>query len=474
MVTRFCIGLLILITSCQKTSDEPVDYVAKVGDSYIYADELIRSFEFSMLDKRTMENPLVEHLEFMIAEQLLAKQAYSMNLDTLSSIRNAVQSITEERIIEEVFTTEVLDQIQISEDEIQAEIEKAAVQFQIQYLPLTGKKEAERLKKEAEEIGLENVIAKYNNEMMGENGSIHDYLSPYLDYTTIDPQLLNQIQSYPVGTIQGPLEYNGQWILIEVVDIKRSLIAPEDLKDKAESIKKVLYNKKAMELAEQFVTELMEPKQLRTRREPFNVLNKALFEWYGKEVPSGDLVKKIKQGSASYHLHISRILSDELIKTKDDSWTVQQFLEEFTPARYPLRDNDFAEFTNQFADVIALVYRDYTLLNLAERNNLANKAEVKRDIELWELKWLYQHIRNKSFKATQTNEPALIAQRNYKLWERIDSLKLVYPISINVERLQEISSSLDLTNTTQIQLIKQNSNRMAFPMLDPNWKKIID
>ena len=471
MLTRFFIGLLILIISCQKTPDEPVDYVAKVGDSYILTDELIRSFEFSLLDKRSMENPLEEHLEFMIAELLLAKQAYSLNLDTLSSIRNAVKSIAEERIIEEVFTTEVLDQIEISEDEIQAELEKSAVQFQIQYLPLTGKKEAGRYKEKAEIQGFGNVIAEYTNEMMGENGRTTDYLSPYLDYTSIDPVLLDQIQEFPVGTVQGPIEYNGQWILIQVVDIKRSPIAPEDLENKAASIRKVLYNRKAMEQAEQFVTELMEPKQLRTRREPFNVLNKAFFEWYSAEMPSGDLVKKIKLGSASYHLKINQILSDELINTNDDSWTVQQFLEEFTPARYPLRDDNIAEFTNQFADVIALVYRDYILLDLAEKNKLANKVEVERDIELWEQKWLYQHLRNKSFMATQTNEPALIAQRNYKLWERIDSLKLVYPISIHKERLQEISSSLDLSNTTQIQLFKQNSNRMAFPMLDPIWNK---
>ena len=471
MLTRFFIGFIMLIISCQKTVNEPIDYIAKVGDSYILTDELIRSFEFSMLDKRTMTNPLEDHLEFMIAEQLLAIQAYSLNLDTLSYIQNAVKSITEERIIEEVFNIEVLDQIQISEDEIEAELEKSAVQFQLQYLPLTGKQEAERLKQDAEIQGLGNVIAEYRNEMMGNNGIGADYVSSYLDYTSIDPELLNQIQEFPVGTVQGPIEYNGQWILIEVVDIKRSPIAPEDFDSKSESIRKVLYNRKAMERAEQFVTGVMEPKQLSTRREPFNVLNKAFFEWYGDEIPSYDLLNGVKNGTMAYHKEIRQILSYELIKTVDDSWTVQQFLEEFTPARYPLRDDNFTEFTNQFADVIALVYRDHILLNLAQKNNLANKSEVERDIKLWEQKWLYQHLRNTIYKTSNDLESVTIEQRKNTLWESIDSLKLVHKVTINDQRLDEISASLDLTNTTQIQLFKQNSNRMAFPMLDPNWKK---
>lgn len=471
MLIRIVIGLLLLLISCQKTVIPPEDYIAKVGDSYILTDEFIRSFEFSMLNKRTLENPLEDHLEFMIAELLLANQAYSMGLDTLSSIRYAVESITEERIIEEVFTTEVLHQIQITRDEIQAELEKSAVQFQLQYLPLIGKQEAERLKQDAEIEGLGYVIAEYRNEMMGENGSTTDYLSPYLDYTSIDPVLLNQIQEFPIGTVQGPIEYNGQWILLEVVDIKRSPIAPEDFDSKSKSIRKVLYNKKAMEQAEQFVTGLMEPKQLSTRREPFNMLNKAFFEWYGDEIPTGNLVEQVKQGGAPYHMQLREILSDVLITTVDDSWTVAQFLEEFTPARYPLRDDYFAEFTNQFADVIALVYRDHVLLSLAEKNDLAGKAKVKRDIELWEQKWLYQHLRSTTYNAPNAKGTGPFEQRKNTLWESIDSLKLVYPVDINTQRLDEISSRIDLTNTTQIQLFKQNSNRIAFPMLDPNWKK---
>jgi hypothetical protein len=471
MLIRIFVGLLLLLVSCQKTVIPPVDYIAKVGDSYILTDEFIRSFEFSMLNKRTLENPLEDHLEFMIAELLLANQAYSMELDTLSSIRYAVEGITEERIIEEVFTTEVLDQIQISEDEIEAELEKSAVQFQLQYLPLTGKKEAEGLKQDAEIQGLENIIAEYSNEMMGEDGSTTDYLSPYLDYTSTDPVLLNQILEFPVGTVQGPIEYNGQWILLEVVDIKRSPIAPEDFDSKSESIRKVLYNKKAMEQAEQFVTGLMEPKQLSTRREPFNVLNKAFFEWYGDAIPTYDLLSQVKNGAKEYHEEIRQILSDVLITTVDDRWTVAQFLEEFTPARYPLRDDNFAEFTNQFADVIALVYRDHVLLALAEKNKLADKSEVKRDIELWEQKWLYQHLRSTTYNAPNAKETVPFEQRKNTLWESIDSLKLVYPVDINTQRLDEVSSSIDITNTTQIQLFKQNSNRMAFPMVDPIWKK---
>ena len=95
----------------------------------------------------------------------------------------------------------------------------------------------------------------------------------------------------------------------------------------------------------------------------------------------------------------------------------------------------------------------------------------KRDIELWEQKWLYQHLRSTTYNAPNAKETGPFEQRKNTLWESIDSLKLVYPVDINTQRLDEISSRIDLTNTTQIQLFKQNSNRMAFPMLDPNWKK---
>ena len=406
-------------------------------------------------------------------------------------------------MIEEVFNQEVLNNIEVSEEEIRAEINKAAVSFQLKFMPAMSESHAGYLKQEIDQKGYDVVLAEYSNEMMAEQPEADDFTTPFMNSDQIDPQLLGIVSNLELQTISEPVFYNNQWMLVMVENIRRTPIAPEDYKQQRETYHKVVYNRKAMQGAEVFIAEMMEPLNVSTKRDAFLALSSAFFDWFDVEIPVGDLLKKVEYGEETYHQEIRNILDETLVTWTSQEWTVHEFLTHFSPGRYQLRTYDFADFQTVFADVIALVVRDYQLLELARTNEYNQSDDVIRDVQLWEHKWVFQETRKSFFDDLEFNDsvvqefylenPTLFPFNangvidfiklsdsvkrqvrskylTYHLQEYSKLLRSSFPVSINEELLAELEAQL-ATNASpiQTQLLKQNSNRMAFPVVDPNW-----
>lgn len=499
----FILGTILFTNCIKKEEFENEEILATVDGDVITVKEFELNYEFGFANQKTVENAKEAYLHKMIAELLLAKEGFNQKIDTSSSIQNGVKTITHERIIEEVFNTEVIDKIEVTEEEIESEINKAAVSFQLKYIPLQSEAQGQRLKEEVEVKGYDQVITELTNEMTSAEISAVDFQTPYLKAEEIDPMLLAEVSQLTINEVSEPIFFNQQWFLFVVANIKRQPVSPEDYIHKAETYRKIIYNRKAMQGAEVFISDLMTPLDVRTKRNAFVKLSKAMKNWFLAEQPVNDLVQQVESEKESYHQEIKQILDEKLVEFGNTTWSVEDFLTHFIPGLYQLRPNDKKDFDTQFADVIALVVRNYHLLEIASKEELEESQEVKRDIKLWENKWVFQALRAKYlsevpfdnkkveefYEVNKANYPFVkqtnvaysqlseeVKKRirkeylNAHLEEYVESLKSKYPVHINKDKLAEINLKKDLTNPVQqVQLFKQNSNRMAFPVVDPNW-----
>lgn len=479
--------------------------MAKVGDQEITREDFLLDYEFGFAQNRIGENSRKEYLNKMITELLLAEEGYSLKADTIRRIRNGVQSIREERLIEEVFNKNVLRKIVVTDEEIRQEVNKSAVSFQFRFIPAQSREQALELKKNAEEKGFDETLKLLTNDFSDYELKPRDVSSPYINAQDADPELLALISNLELNTISDPVQYRDQWYLLEVTNIKRQPLADYDYAQKGVTYRKVLYNRKAVEEGTAFINRIMTPKQVTTKRKTFETLNAALYLWYKDSPPVGNILDQVQKPDSitSYITEIQKILGNPLVEADGKTWSVERFLAEFNPARYQLRPNSFTSFTARFSDVVALVVRDHYLLELAKKQKLEKHEQVQRDIKKWENKWVFQAVRGQILDTLTFTNPAvqayfvqnasaygvpfgavpnydamdsLLKRRikkdflNHKLLAKAEELKKKYPVKIYYSVLDTLTVTGKNGNPgITIQLLKQNSNRLAFPVVDPNW-----
>lgn len=497
------LALLTTLAACTAAPNDEAAILATVNGDVITAEEFRLNYEFGHGHLRRGANPREDYLRFMILELVLAQEAQRLNLDTAAAILHASHTLREELLIERVFEEHVLAQIEVSDEEIMAAQNADAVRFQFRFLPAKTWAEAVSLRAVATANGFDAAVSVLENEF-SELGLDPDNLeSPALSADEIEPEVLEVLRNLHLNEMSEPVEYRGGWYLFEVTGIQRQPIAPEDYADRASSYRKVVYNRKAMEQAGEFVSELMAPLNVVTAREGFDVLSQALWAWYEQETPTRNLLHYMEAGLVDQDLaqFLVAAYTVPLVSFGDREWTIRTFLEHYTPGRYVLRARDRMAFEQRLSDVIALVVRDHLLLSMADSERLYENESFERTSTLWMQKWLFQELRAiavDSTSVTKTEVGAYYARKNDEMggrlraFEALDSLDqrrilqqmlrdrlLQYAdsladdasIEINHAVLDTMTFSRSAVNPQMtVHLLKSNSNKMPFPIADPNWR----
>ena len=142
-IASFILLAVLILCGCAR-DEEPV--LARIGDDVITAEEFLLNYEFGHGHLRAGDEPKKDYLQFLIYEKILAQEAAKLNYDTLAAIRHAMHTLTEELLIERVFEERVLSGIEVSDEEIRAEINKDAVSFQFRLLPVENEERGRLLR----------------------------------------------------------------------------------------------------------------------------------------------------------------------------------------------------------------------------------------------------------------------------------------------------------------------------------------
>ncbi|NBC67054.1 MAG: hypothetical protein GVY07_15530 [Bacteroidetes bacterium] len=501
------LGVQFLLSCSQQKENEPnseSEVLARVEDEVITTTDFRLNYEFGYPHLMRSDDPKKEYLETMVAELLLAKQGYQKNMQTRPPVERAVQTLTRERLIEEVFNQYVLEKIEISEDEIEKEVNKMAVSFTFSFLPAQSKIHAEWLRQQWQEQPLDRMIDLLTNDMGLQNSTTGQFKSDLTPATELDPALLQHLQDLELGKPSHPVRYQGQWYVFKIDNIVRQPLSPEDYNEKSISAEKIIYNRKAMANAAVFISELMEPLQVETQRDAFDPLADILFNGFSRGLDhSGTIWDAVEfNGDKKWLGQVYEIKDDILVKTSERDWSVEEVLKAFYTGLYPIEANKTRTFKGRLADVIGLIIRDEELLKIADSDAILKDPEVKRDIRQWENKWVFREMKRDIIQRISVDDETVfqfvqhsdnkypkhvihkVRDRitedqmnrfrrdylNHELLDVAENLKEKYDVQIHYDRLDTLTvSESAVPPAMTFQLLKQNSNRPALPVLDPTW-----
>lgn len=460
----FVFVALVCLAGCGSTRDEQSVELARAGDAIVTAEEFRINYEFGYGHLRRATLPKEAILRYMLAEKVMAVEARNLRLDTLSSIRANRRAMEEELTIERVFTERVLKQLEVTEAEIREEVNRNAVRFQFRFVPAPDSVSALRVHQTYVAEGFE--AAALLSVGQDAESVISEWTSPLLSATDIDPQMLGIIEDLPVATPSDPVRLGGLWYVFEVSDIRRTPVAEEDYEARAPSVQKVIWNRKAMEGATRFVANTMEPLDVTTRRPTLYALAEVMYEWYADRTPTRSIMEEISDPDrpAAQKAALTALLDDELVAFRGVTWTVEDFLDAFTPTRYVIRARDPASFTLRLADIVGLVVRDAVLLEMAKEEGFDDHPEDRSALRKWEEKWLFHALRDRSVDPDDVD------------WSRVaavsDSLLARTEVIIHHAVLDTMTLAVSEVNPFMtVHLMKSHSNRMPFPIVDPNWNE---
>lgn len=465
--TVVVIAVVLVWAGCSSPDTDPV--LARVGDEIITVEEFRLNYEFGHGHLRRGTDPKRNYLNYMIAEKLIALEADKEGLDTLPAIRHAMHTLQEELLIERVFEEKVLAHVEVTDDEIRAEINRDAVSFKFRLLPAGSRQEAMQLYESIQQSSFDAVMEEELNARPELRLVEGELTSPYLKAEDIDPTLLGLLKDLELNKPSLPQPYQDAWFIFEVMDIRRERLADADYEAKTPSYQKILYNRKALEAGTAFVSETMQPLNVATKRQAFEVLTDALWAWYKEDTPVRNLLDYIDRSSnpKPYMALLIAHYDDPLVTFDERTWRIYDFLEHFTPGRYVLRTEDAATFKTHLADIVALVVRDDHLLQMAMQDNLDQDEIFQRSVKNWKQKWLFQEYRNIKLVNASAD-----ASRNW-MKHLADSLASEYKVEVNWQVLDTLRTSVSPQNPTQtVHLFKSNANKMPFPIADPNWQAV--
>ena len=491
-------------------ADVPEDarVLATLGTQTITAGQFELAYAFGHAHLRDGDPATARRafLDLMLAEAALALEAERVGLAESPAVRASMRTLGEELLVEHVFDRKVLDAVTVTDAEVEAAVNRAAVSFQFRFLPASDLEDARALRAGWQAVGFEAAVAE-RADGFGDLGVLRaeDLTSPLMTADQVEPAVLATIQDLEVARPgqprpSAPVETGGRWLVFEVVDVQRRGVADTDYVSKRESVETVLFNEKALDAGAAFVDATMTPLDVRTRRPAFDALADALWDWYRLAPPTRPLLTTLARTDfdAPFARDLRALYGQPLVEVAGDAWTVRDWLDRFSPGRYTVpTDRGEAAFRARLSDVVALVVRDDRLMAMARAEGLDRDPAYRQRVAWWRRSVLYGAYRAAvadslapaDLEAVYARADArlggglrdvadLTASERLRLRDRVatDRLRERARRLVAVAEVDEaLLASLDLDHVearprVTFTLVNSNSNRPPFPAVDPRWR----
>ena len=451
--------ILIVVSGCN--SDARLDggwsdrnaVVATVGGEPIYARDFVLNYELGFAQLYGSDNTRLVYLNRMIDEKLLALEGRRRGLMNHEGVKQSIQDLKDELLVERVFQRYVNDSVRITTQDIATAMQENQTSFRLRYVPARSLREANLLREESLRRGLPATIREFVSSQEGRNLSPFDFESPHIRKTDLHPDLMAAIVDLPVDEISKPVSYGGQFLLLQVIDIRREPVAPDS--DARASFEHVVFNRKAKVRARDFIDSMMKPLDVRLKPASYKTLREEIWQLYRRQPPQGNLLNALIAGAASEKRDLNSMLDDVLITTSDGEWTVREFLAAFPVRRYPLRNEPREAFDNDLYDAIGLTLRDHYFVQRAYEEGLDQDQALRHELDLWTDKWVYRGMLEE-----------LSADMN-AVKEMVLKLRDRYFVEVNHAVLDTLT--LSPPNHSGLTVLKGHTLRPAYPVADPVW-----
>lgn len=498
-----CAGLVVLVATwagCgppdSATPEAPV--VATVGETAIGAEDFARSFELGFPHLKEGADPRRAYLDHMIAEALLAQEGYRLGLDTTAAVRAQLADLEEELLVEQVFEREVNDRVSVSDADVEAALQAAAVRFRLRYVPAATYPEAQAVRRTIIQSGFDAALSGQLARRSDLPLRPEDFVTPFLSPAEVPAPVLDAVRDLPAGTPSAPIPTAGQYLIVEVADVQREPVALDG--EARERARETLVQQRAKALAREYVTGRMEPVDLRVKAGVFRQLTRALWDWVRTlDAPPLHLAEALRDARGAEAEAVRSLRGEVLATTRDSSLTVRDLLALYPARRYPLSTDSPDAFQSDLYDAIGLVLRDAAFVRQAREEGWDEAPAVAADLRRWRDKWVYQamvdHIADTTTVSdadvaayrerhaayydglglapaaldAQARDDARRAKARAALPRVVAALRRRYPVSVDADALAAAVPDADVTPGLPVMLYKAHTGRPLYPVADPAW-----
>lgn len=442
--------------------------MARVGNEVITVEEFRKSYETGFGHLKTGEDRKRTYLEYMIREKLLSLEGFRLGLDKTGRVQEELRRLQNELLIEALIETEVKSRIEISPEEIREAINKSKVSFKFRFWAEPSRERARAIGEAMRERGYAEVV----DDLLSRNPErrIHPVQleTDYVTYLEVPPELFTAIKDLPIGDISDPVELEGRFYILQVLDVRRQGVTESEYNSRAPTFEKIVFYDKLGEALNAYIESVMEPKNVTVKGESFALLEKALLEWEKinrQERPRFlTAVESAPEGSSS--LHALREHQDKPFLThRTGLVSIHEFLEYFETSKILTEEKSEADFRTRLHVAVKQSIRDYFLIQEASARNLQEHPLVQKQLALWRDNWVYQETRSRFLE-----EQEAMDQSASVLIEKAEELKSRYPVEVNEAVLDTINViDFEKSRWATLQIFKTGTNRLAYPSVDPRW-----
>ncbi len=499
------LAFILLVTACHKKIDPENIVVAQVGDRVITVGDFRKNYECGLPHLKSGPDRKKSYLDYMIKESLLSQEGYKLGLNRSGRVQRLEEDLKNELLVEELFTREVKDKITVSPEEIKQAIQKSKVSFKLRYWYEPNKTYADRVCNAMRQRGYTAVV----DEILGGNPELNlkpkDFETDYLTDMDTSEELLAAIENLPMGEISDPVLIDGVYYIFQVTDVRRKPLTDYELTERADSYRQILFYRKLNKAAIKYVSSIMTPLNLTTKGEPFRRLADALFEWNKLDSLHQSSFRHAIENAAPEQkaLYAAReMLGQPLTSFGKGGWTVAEFLDRLNPMKLQKSFNDRSLLRSALNDEIAMSVRNQVLVDLAKNKKLERSETVQKSLQEWRDKWVYEECRKNFSSPIQVGDQdlhryfsqfsdryrirptdsltvtwndarvrrdALHNQVVARLSQVTDSLRSVFPVTVNKAVLDTITTIESKSRWMSLQVFKNSSHRLATPIVDPGW-----
>ncbi len=478
--------------------------VARVGPYVITEHDLLDSYEFGPAFVKRLPNPLRQHLEYMIYERLIAIMAQQARYDTTSFVKQRVQALEEDLIVDELYRQEILSRVRLSSEDIETGIQKAQIQTRFRWLYAESADEAQRFAAMLEGgASFDSLFAQQKNapsQTMESSLLRLEYDNP--DFARELTKLQNQQVSHPIAGPDG-------FYIVRIDKIWQNPVlthsAKEQLRHQAVTL---LTSAKADEIAREYVRAKMLVANPVIKAQGFNIVRAYIAEkglskgrrgeW---EIPATFMTEAGPRPISES----SEFLGKTLVRFADQHFTVRDYIRWFDIRQPQLKTHSPEAFSSSLKQTIWKMVQDKLLSHEAYTRGLHFRDTVRHETTKWEAKLLYLAGRAHLMRTIEISEEQIRARfesrrDRYKdargktmeyetakrevwlelyseeevkvLHQTIQRLKKEFGFSVDEEAVKRLQAQLE-PDPSPIDVIFYKPGgtfpRRAFPTIDEQW-----
>jgi foldase protein PrsA len=402
----------ILLNGCG-SNEENISIVAQAAKDDISYAEFYENFMLypEFRTNSTIEDARLQHLQHMIESKLIAQVAWKDSLIKEKAVQQRLQYIYNQELLKALYTKDILDNIQMTDDELWEEYKRNNIELKLRHLFTRDRASAEAYYQRLEGGEDFNQLARecFRDSALAASGGDLGFIR----LIDLDPLLVDSVYAQRIGSWSKPLRSSFGFHIIKIDEVKRMIFLTEDeFRANKDTYSGSLQTRTAMMRSREYLAETLKGKSVTIKQETLNALlryTRQAINLQEREQPMVMFTPEVTNSELrTISLNASEILTSDLVEFSGGSWTVADFIDQVRQMP-PLHRPSLTQKEKLIKHLIDMV-RDNFLLQVAAEKGIDKEPAFQRRLSYEQDLYLADEFRVRIMLVEYQ-------QQNRTLWE---------------------------------------------------------